>query len=55
MGDVNISGTEHKRKFKISMQIYHTHTHMNTILFEYCHASVTFDNVDVLYLEDGNV
>ena len=25
------------------------------IIFEYCHASVILDNLDVLYLEDGNV
>ena len=24
-------------------------------VFEYCHASVVLDNVDVLYLEDKNV
>ena len=22
-------------------------------MFEYCHASVIWDNIDVLYLEDG--
>ena len=27
---------------------------MNTI-FEYCHASVFLDNVEILYLEDGSV
>ena len=34
------------------MQTYLTHA---TIILEYCHASVILDNVDVLYLEDGNV
>ena len=44
-GDVNISGTEHLWKLKFGMQ---THlTHRNTI-FEYSHASVNLDNVDVL-------
>ena len=52
MGDVSISGTEHNWKLKFSMQT--NLTHINTI-FKYCHSSVNLDNVDVLYLEDGNV
>ena len=54
MGEVYISDTEHRpsRKLKFSMQTYLTHIN---IIFEYCHASVILDNVDVLYLEDGNV
>ena len=28
---------------------------MLALLFECCHASVNLDNIDVLYLEDGNV
>ena len=47
VGDVNISGTEHRRKLKFSMQTYLTH--INTIgLFECCHASVILGKVDVL-------
>ena len=34
------------------MQIYLTHKNN---IFEYCHASVLLDNVEVLYLEDGNL
>ena len=49
---VSISGTDHKRKLKISIQTYLTH--INTI-FEYYHASVILGNVNVLYLQDGNV
>ena len=49
---VYISGAEHNRKLKFSMQTHHTL--INTIL-EYYRASVNFDNVDVLYLENGNV
>ena len=45
-GDAYISGTEHYRKLKFSMQIYMIHIN---IKFEYCHASVI---LDVLYLED---
>ena len=41
--------TEHNRKLKFIM--YSHLTHINTI-FEYCHASVVLDNVDVLYLEN---
>ena len=44
--------TAQSRKLKFSMQIYVTHTN---IIFEHCHASVILDNVDVLYLEDGNL
>ena len=47
-----ISGREHSRKLKFSMQSYLTHIN---IIFEYCQASVIIDNVDVLYLEDRNV
>ena len=36
------------------MQTRLTEIHVNT-LFEYCHASVNLDNVDILYLENGNV
>ena len=48
-----ISGAKHNnRKLKFSMQ---THlTHINTI-FRYYPATITLDNADVLYLEDGNV
>ena len=46
-----ISGTEYKRKLKLSMQTHQTH--INTV-FEYCHASVILDNINVLYLEDLN-
>ena len=49
---VCISGTEYNRKLKFSMLTYLTH--INTI-FEYCLASVNVDNVNVLYLENGNV
>ena len=46
VGGVYISGTEHNWKLKFSMQ---THlTHINNI-FDYY-----LNNVDVLYLEDGN-
>ena len=46
-----ISGTEYNRNLKLSMQTHQTHT--NTV-FEYCHASVILDNINVLYLEDLN-
>ena len=49
---VHISGRTQSRKLKFNMQIYLTH--INNI-FEYCQASVLLDNVDVLYLEDGNL
>ena len=49
---VIISGTEHNRKLKFSMQTLLTH--VNTIT-EYCHASVNLDYVDVLYLQDWDV
>ena len=48
---VCISDTE-SRKLKFSMQTYLTHNYKNYGLFEYCHASVILDNVDVLYIED---
>ena len=46
VGDVYISGTEHKMKLKFSMQAHLTH--INTILKD-CYASVIIDNADVLY------
>ena len=52
LGNVYISGTEHSKKLKFSTLTYLTNA---TIIFEYCHASVVLDNVDILYLEDGNV
>ena len=49
---VGRSQVKHTWKLKFSMQ---THlTHINTI-FEYCHASVNSDNLDILHLEDRNV
>ena len=51
--DVYFSFTEHRSKLKYIMQTYQTHIN---IIFEYCHASVILDNVDIfLYLEDGKV
>ena len=32
-----------------------THLTNINIIFEYCHASVILNNLNVLYLEDGNV
>ena len=52
-GGKYISGIEHTKKFIFSKQTYLAH--MNTIISEYCHASLILSNVDVLYLEDGNV
>ena len=54
VGDVSlyILGTEHNRKLKFNMKTHLTRIHT---IFEYCHALVVLDNVDVLYLEDGNV
>ena len=52
MGYVYISGTEHNRKLKLSMQTYLTHINI-TGISEYCQASLISNNVDVLYLEDG--
>ena len=49
---VCMSGAEHSWKLKFIMQTYLTHVN---IILEYCHASVVLENVDVLYLEDGNV
>ena len=43
---VCISGTEHSRRLKFSIQTYLTHIN---IIFEYCHGSV------ILYLKDGYV
>ena len=50
--DIYISGTKQSRKLKFSMQTYVT---LRMFIFEYCHASVILDNVEILYLEDGNV
>ena len=36
-------------KLKFSMQTHLTHIN---IIFEYCHASMSLDNVNVLYLEE---
>ena len=48
--DIYISVTEHYWKLKVSMQ---THlTQINTV-FEYCHASMNLDHVDILYFEMG--
>ena len=51
-GCIYISGIEQNWKVKVSIQT--NLTHINTI-FEYFHASANSGNVDVLYLEDGNV
>ena len=49
---IYFSDIEHNAKLNFSLE---THlTHINTI-FEYCHASVILDNVDVLYLEEENL
>ena len=40
-----------KMKFRVSSD---TNKQYNNI-YKYCHASVNLDNVDVLYLENGNV
>ena len=45
-----ISGTEHNRKLKFSMQ---THLRYIKTIFEYCNASENLGNVDVSYLEVG--
>ena len=52
-GNVWISGTGHNGKLKFSMYMYTHLTHLNTI-FEFYHVSLTLDNANVLYLEDGN-
>ena len=49
---VSVSALEHCRQMKFRMQFHLTL--INTI-FKICHASVDLDNVDVLYLENGNV
>ena len=49
---VSSSTLQHCRKKKFRMQLHLTL--INTI-FKYCHASVNSDNVDFLYLENGNV
>ena len=49
-GDVCNSGTEHNRKLKFSME-----THLTQEKHYIYHASMSLDNVDVLYLEDWNV
>ena len=51
-GDLYISFTEHSSKFEFNMQTYLTQINY---IFEYFHASVIFDNVDVLYLEERYV
>ena len=50
-GDVYIKFTEHNSKLKFSMQTYLT---LKNIIFKNCNASVILENVDVLYLEEGN-
>ena len=51
-GDVYISGRDHNWKLKFSLQTQLTHKNTN---FEYIHASVELDNVDVSYLEAFSV
>ena len=48
----SISALEHCRKMKFRIQLHVTL--INTI-FKYCHVSMNIYNVDVLYLENGNV
>ena len=48
----DVSGAEHNWKLKFRMQ---THLADINTIFEYYHASVNLDNVDVLYLEYEHV
>ena len=55
---VSISALEHCRKMKFRIQLHLTLINSIIIIYtvyKYCHASVNLDNVDVLYLENGNV
>ena len=50
VNDVYISVTEHNWKLKFSMQ---THLPQINTVFEYCHASMNLDHVDILDYEMG--
>ena len=44
------------RTYEVQIQYINTSdTLCNIFAFAYCHASVKLENVEVLYLEDGNV
>ena len=42
------------RTWEVEIQYVNSSETLNTI-FAYCHASVNLDNVDILYLENGNI